>query len=103
MSMLSLQVLVPIHLDALYVNEGRSVIGPNADFSRLPYFDGQGIANPSVANISEEIARQSFQALNFYLEPGVHLPWALPDALAKASRWTQTDLSNRDPVFSAST
>lgn len=45
-------LMVPIHLDALYVpGSGElSVIEPMADFTRLPYFDGKQDVNPDVAN-----------------------------------------------------
>lgn len=80
-------LMVPIHLDALYVpGSGElSVIEPMADFTRLPYFDGKQDVNPDVANISEEIVSQPFQDRGFHLKSGVHLHWALPDALTKGS------------------
>jgi hypothetical protein len=76
---------VPIHLDALYIPERKelSVIEPMADFTRLPYFDGDRDVNPNVANISEEIVSEPFQDRGFQLKPGVHLHWALPDALTR--------------------
>ena len=33
-------IAVPIHLDALYVKEQSTVAPAMADFTRLPYFDG---------------------------------------------------------------
>src|ERR1700747_1446273 len=76
-------LLVPIHLDALVLKNDRMVIGPMADFTRLPYSDGRRSFNPDIANISEEILSQPFQDLGFQLKPGVHLHWALPDGLTK--------------------
>jgi hypothetical protein len=78
-------VLVPIHLDALYVKEGRRVLQPTADFTRLPYFNGERDVNASIAWLSEEIVSEAFQDERLYLEKGVHLHWALPTALTRAS------------------
>ncbi|HCA94494.1 MAG TPA: hypothetical protein DEP38_07455, partial [Cyanobacteria bacterium UBA9226] len=75
--------MVPIHLDALYLNSNRLVVEAMADFSRLPYFDGKRDVNANIANISEEIVSQPFQNQNLYLKAGIHLHWALPDALTK--------------------
>src|SRR5271166_5555203 len=76
-------LLVPIHLDALYLKKDRSVVEAMADFSRLPYFDGKRDVNPDVANLSEEILAQPFEDRDLQLQAGVHLHWALPDALTK--------------------
>jgi hypothetical protein len=79
-------LMVPIHLDALVLKTDRTVIEPMADFTRLPYFDGVRDVNPGVANISEEILSQPFQDQGFQLKAGVHLHWALPDALTRGIR-----------------
>lgn len=76
-------LMVPIHLDALYLKQDRSVVEPMADFSHLPYFDGKRDINPDVANLSEEILSQPFQDRSLQLKAGVHLHWALPDALTR--------------------
>jgi len=75
--------MVPIHLDALQVKSEEVVVEASADFSRLPYNDGAKDVNSEIANISEEITSQPFQNENHRLKPGVHLHWALPDALTK--------------------
>lgn len=75
--------MVPINLDALHLETEKSVVEAMADFSRLPYFDGSRDVNPDIANISEEIVSQPFQNQNLPLKPGIHLHWALPDALTK--------------------
>lgn len=74
--------MVPVHLDALYLNSDRLLVEAMADFSRLPYQDKRDV-NPNIANISEEIVSQPFQNQNLYLKAGIHLHWALPDALTK--------------------
>jgi hypothetical protein len=76
-------LMVPIHLDALYLKKDRSVVETMADFSRLPYFDGNRDINPDVANLSEEILSQPFEDRGLQLQAGVHLHWALPDALTR--------------------
>ncbi|MDX2030917.1 MAG: hypothetical protein SF339_09630 [Blastocatellia bacterium] len=79
-------ILVPIHLDALYLQTETQVTEAMAEFSRLPYFDGKADVNPDIAFVSEEIASQPFQDGNLRLLPGVHLHWALPDAMTRGSQ-----------------
>lgn len=76
-------LLVPIHLDALYLQRDTFVAEAVANFTRLPYFNGQRDVNPDIANISEDIVIEPFQDKNFNLKAGLHLHWALPDALTK--------------------
>ena len=75
--------MVPIHLDALFLQRDTFVAEAMADFTRLPYFNGQRDVNPDIANISEDIVIEPFQDKNFNLKAGLHLHWALPDALTK--------------------
>jgi hypothetical protein len=86
-------LLVPIHLDALYLSNGMSVAEATADFSRLPYFQGRD-HNPDTVNLSESILTQAFQNKNLYLKPGIHLHWALPDALTKQGKQTKERENN---------
>lgn len=79
-------LVVPIYLDALVLDKPTAMVEAFADFSRLPHFNGERDINPDVPNISEEILSQPFQNQNLYLERGVHLHWALPDALARGRR-----------------
>lgn len=78
-------LLVPIHLDALFLANDRLVVEAVADFSRLPYIDRnlKQEINADTANISEEIVSQPFANQNLPLKAGIHLHWALPDALTK--------------------
>jgi len=78
-------LLVPIHLDALVLENEETVLEAMADFSRLPYYDGlthQNI-NADVAYISENIVSHPFRDKSLVLKRGVHLHWALPDALTQ--------------------
>jgi hypothetical protein len=70
-------------LDALYLKRERLVIEAMADLSIIPYFNRKRDVNPNIAHISEEIVSQPFQNQNLYLKAGIHLHWALPDALTK--------------------
>jgi hypothetical protein len=79
-------LMVPIHLDALYLKKDRSVVETMADFSRLPYFDGKRDINPDVANLSEEILSQPFEDRGLQLQAGVHPHCALPDDLTRGFR-----------------
>src|SRR5262245_22036953 len=102
-------LMVPIHLDALQVKSEEVVVEASADFTRLPYNNGAKDINSEIANISEEITSQPFQNENLRLKSGLHLHWALPDALTKGiqtpngyafpaapNRWLVTR-SSKDP------
>ena len=78
-------LLIPIHLDALVLSEDRMVVEAMADFSLLPYCERTSDVNPDVANLSEEILSTPFQNQTLLLKRGIHLHWALPDALTRAS------------------
>ncbi|MCH8619361.1 hypothetical protein [Undibacterium sp. TS12] len=76
---------VPIRLDALHLTAPLSVVNAKADFTRMPYWNGEHEVNPDVANISEDLASYPFENQTLVLPPGVHLHWSLPDALAHGS------------------
>ncbi|MGP0064350.1 MAG: hypothetical protein ACLQGP_12220 [Isosphaeraceae bacterium] len=71
-------LLVPVRVDALWVNNSQLVVGATADFRRLPYNDGSRDVNPDVANLSENVVCQPFQDQTLELKPGIHLHWHLP-------------------------
>ena len=79
-------VMVPMHLDALCLEKDAMVSDAMVDFSRLPFFDGTRDINPDVAPVSEEILSQPLQNKNLLLGSGIHLHWALPDALTLGER-----------------
>jgi hypothetical protein len=92
------QVLaVPIRLDALRLSTPLSVAEAKADFTRLPYWDGkrQCEVNPDVANISEDLVSYPFQDRGLTLPKGIHLHWALPDALARGRSETTKEHGQR--------
>src|SRR5262245_53301900 len=76
-------LLAPVHLDALAMPVSRSVVEPMADFTRLPYFDGERDINSGVPYLSEAILSQPFEDQNLHLPPGIHLHWILPQALTR--------------------
>jgi hypothetical protein len=76
-------LFVPIHLDALPLGNDQTFVGPMADFTLLPYFDGARDINHDIAHISEDIVSRPFEDQTLYLKAGVHLHWALPDALTR--------------------
>lgn len=73
-------LLVPIHIDALFL-ERATLVTSAADFSGLPYRTATADINADRVNLSESVLSQPFQNQNLNLKPGVHLHWALPDAL----------------------
>jgi len=78
-------LMVPIQVDALLVEQPMRVVDAMADFSRLPFYDAKvgTDVNADIAYISEDLVSAPFQE-NFPLESGVHLHWALPDALTRS-------------------
>jgi hypothetical protein len=78
-------LLVPIHLDALNLTGDLAVTEGVADFSKLPYFDGTRDVNPETAYLSESVVATPFHDENLILKAGMHLHWALPDALTRAA------------------
>jgi hypothetical protein len=89
-------LVVPIYLDVLVLTKPTPMVEAFANFKRLPYFDGSRDERPDVPNLSEEILSVPFQNQNLYLMPGVHLHWALPNALSRA-----TGSNGADPEFPA--
>src|SRR5688572_25992030 len=77
-------VIVLIHLDALFAEHEMMAVEAKADFTRLPYNNGIEDVNTEFGFLSENIISHPFQNKNFLIRPGVHLHWALPDALTNA-------------------
>lgn len=81
-------LLVPMRMDALCSTGEIPVREGFADFSKLPYLyrlsGKQDPANP-VANLSDQVLSQPFSSSQLRLPAGIHLHWALPDALTHSS------------------
>ncbi len=78
-------LLVPIHLDALCLTQELPIVESMADFSRLPYFDGKQFQNADTPYVSDSILSDPLGQPDLVLKPGIHLHWALPDALTKGN------------------
>src|SRR5271156_3218005 len=92
----SVQLLrVPIQLDSLFVDsEGYPLTSPMADFSKLPYYLSNGLrinAEPPTPNLAEAAFKPQLgwdadaNSSDFRAPAGLHLHWALPDALTNGS------------------
>lgn len=76
-------LLVPIHLDTLFVSDDSSpldVKGPSLDFTKMPSHGND--KSKSGAFLSETLRRSDSDSISLY--SGLHLHWALPDALTKS-------------------
>lgn len=74
-------IAVPIHVDALYVKEPSSVAPAAADFTRLPFFDGERDVNGQVPWLGEFAASEAFGSSTMGLKKGIHLHWRFPKGL----------------------
>ena len=81
-------LVVPMHLDALYLSEETQIVEGDAQFERLPYATVNNDINPDTPNISETITSPPFSSNPFFLQKGIHLHWALPDALTHGKQST---------------
>ncbi len=82
-------LMVPARLDALHVKEKHmSVVRQMAEFSVLPFFEPtlEEDFNCEIPYISEAVVSQPFRNKNLQLKRGIHLHWALPDALTRGDR-----------------
>ncbi len=78
-------VLLPVRIDALFIEQDQLAIDAMADFSLLPYANHTQDNQPDTANLSEAIVSSPFENQTLYLKAGVHLHWALPDALTSGA------------------
>lgn len=74
-------LLVPIHLDALYLHTNTAVMEEMTNYSKLPYRKPGSMVNREAAYLSETVLSPPFPNLNLTLKAGIHLHWILPDAL----------------------
>ncbi|WP_416906125.1 hypothetical protein [Micromonospora echinospora] len=87
---------VPVRIDALWLPAQRTVAGPVADFTRLPYRDpvtGRDV-HPDQPFLSDGILPAPFEE-ELTLQAGVHLHWALPDALTRLVHGPQEGVPGR--------
>lgn len=78
-------LVIPIRIDFIYINSNSKTFAQaRAKFEHLPYNNGKAIVNSENAYLSDSISSQPFQNNNLILKKGVHLHWALPDALTRS-------------------
>ena len=76
-------VFVPITLDALIAERETPIAKQGANFSEMPYQDSNFIdLQTDTANLASSIRYEPFNNVGS-LKKGVHLHWALPDALTQ--------------------
>ncbi|MDH4244677.1 MAG: hypothetical protein OEV38_13060 [Nitrospira sp.] len=78
-------LMVPVHLDALFLAQSEAAAEPTADFRGLPYYDsreGRDV-NSDTPWIGDSIVTPPFENSNMTLQAGVHLHWSLPDGLCR--------------------
>ncbi|MEQ9481299.1 hypothetical protein [Coleofasciculus sp. F4-SAH-05] len=83
-------LLIPIHLDALCLEEQTQVAKPLADYRSLPflyqYQNQEGNWRTwadGTANLSEKVLTPLFESGLTTAKAGIHLHWSLPDALTR--------------------
>ena len=87
-----LALMVPIHLDFCFVSENdrknhkHKQASAHADFSKLPYQQGEERHNTNTPFLTEAILREPFSDNQPGQEPhslaaGLHIHWAVPEAL----------------------
>ena len=76
-------LLVPFNVAALYCPEPEKVSRPNADFSKVSYYDrnNKKVINPNMPYISENLVSHPFTNQHLTLERGLHLHFILPHFL----------------------
>ncbi|KAA3634236.1 MAG: hypothetical protein DWQ02_11745, partial [Bacteroidetes bacterium] len=75
-------LIVPIHLDALQVDQPLdNIAAPLTDFTRLPW--SKSTVSKEAPYISETIAVNPFEA-SHQLQKGLHFHWALPEGLNRS-------------------
>ncbi|CAM1359151.1 conserved hypothetical protein [Tenacibaculum litopenaei] len=89
-------IVVPIHTNLLHLKDPMRVIKPHYDFSKLPYFNGSYNVNENTPYLGDAISAKPFQNRDHLLKPGVHLHWALPDALTQG---THTEAQTTFPII----
>ena len=91
-------LFVPIQVDMLVAEQLVPIARQGADFSKMPYQDANNIdVRPGTANLASAIRYEAFNNTG-YLKPGVHLHWALPDALTHGSAERQGQESDNNRI-----
>lgn len=80
---MSKTLLVPIHVDALCLDDQQQAVRAMADYKLLPYIYNNDTYGTGQLNLTETILAPLFNQ-EFTLKAGIHLHWSLPDALTSA-------------------
>lgn len=73
-------LIVPIQVNALNLEMDQTVMDAKADFSRLPWSNGQEDFNADTPFLGEAVLSPPFENKNFTMAAGLHLHWVLPRA-----------------------
>ncbi|RTQ50301.1 hypothetical protein EJV47_11800 [Hymenobacter gummosus] len=76
-------LLVPVQLEALFLAHPTPMREGLADYTGLPYSDGQQDYNPDVPFLGEQVLTPPLQEPNLVLPAGLHLHWYLPGVLTR--------------------
>jgi hypothetical protein len=74
-------LIVPIRVEAVIVEYEKMVCSPLADFSKLPWSDGNRDYNFETPFLGDSIVHKPFEDRNFRLRKGLHLHFILPHFL----------------------
>ncbi len=77
-------LIIPFNILALYCSDYTPIAKPNADFSKVSYFDkkNERVIKPNLPYISENLVSQPFEADQYMnIEDGLHLHFILPQFL----------------------
>ena len=76
---------VPVSVAGLFLAKEQRMVGPRLDFTRLPWSDGKHDHNTTTPFLAAAVEAEPFSDHSQWLEPGIHLHWALPDGLTRGS------------------
>jgi hypothetical protein len=76
-------LVIPIRIEAQYLETDRMVNSPLADFTKLPWNDGENDINYDVPFLRDSIMHHPFKDENYLLKKGIHLHFILPQFLGQ--------------------
>jgi len=76
-------LIVPVRIEAKYLESSCMAASPLADFTKLPWNDGTKDINTDNPFVADGIVHQPFESQNILLPAGVHLHFILPHYLGQ--------------------
>lgn len=77
-------ILIPMHIRGINQGNDEDVVGPSADYSKLPWISSNGkFHNKNSPPLGDTIVLPLFTNNGFKLKKGVHLHWFLPNIFTK--------------------